>query len=150
MADDIRIPIPARSLSNSNTLPPKAIGVPCKNVSGRMKMMMFHPSQPNTRLNYCADVLDHIKRYGFAENIESGTPDTIEFMYDAFPGIEITGDCPTPKLPRSKIDGLHPYTYKAFLDALNYYLPRKRPQELFILRYVILRFFPSSRVLTTQ
>lgn len=150
MANDIRIPIPAPSLSKSNTVPPKAIGVPCKNVSGWMKMMIFFPSQPNTRLNYFSDVLDYIKSYGFTENIENGTPDTIEFMYDAFPGIEITGDCPTPKLPRSKIDGLHPYTYKAFLDALNYYLPRHRPQVLFILRYVILRIFPSSRVLTTQ
>ncbi|XP_022762433.1 uncharacterized protein LOC111308375 [Durio zibethinus] len=45
-----------------------------------------------------------------------------------------TTDPPRPKLPYPRIDGLHIYTYRAFLDALNFYLEKCDISELFHIR----------------
>ncbi|CAI9769759.1 unnamed protein product [Fraxinus pennsylvanica] len=41
---------------------------------------------------------------------------------------------PRPRLPYSRIDGLHIYTYRAFLDALNFYLRMPNLSDLFHVR----------------
>lgn len=41
---------------------------------------------------------------------------------------------PRPKLPYPRIDGLHIYTYRAFLDAVNFYLEMCDISELFHIR----------------
>ncbi|KAE8716804.1 cellulose synthase-like protein D4-like [Hibiscus syriacus] len=41
---------------------------------------------------------------------------------------------PRPKLPYPRIDGLHIYTYRAFLDAVNFYLDMCDISELFHVR----------------
>lgn len=46
-----------------------------------------------------------------------------------------TTEPPRPKLPYPWIDGLHIYTYRAFLDAVNYYLEMCDISELFHIRY---------------
>lgn len=131
MADDRRpIPIPP---------PNKTFGIPCRNISGQRKMALFHRSDPNSKLTYCSEVMSYIQNYGFKENTETSTVDTVHFMYDPpsprrrRSAIDRNPN-PTPKLPRSNIDGLHPYTYKGFLAAINHYLQNPRPEELFIIR----------------
>lgn len=52
-----------------------------------------------------------------------------------------TVEPPRPKLPYPRIDGLHIYTYRAFLDAVNFYLEMCDISELFHIRYSL--FFPS-------
>lgn len=39
-----------------------------------------------------------------------------------------------PKLPYPKIDGLHLYTYQAFIDAVNFYLEMSDISDLFHIR----------------
>ncbi|XP_038887596.1 uncharacterized protein LOC120077705 [Benincasa hispida] len=41
---------------------------------------------------------------------------------------------PTPRLPYPRIDGLHIYTYRAFLDAVNFYLEKFDISDLFHIR----------------
>lgn len=41
---------------------------------------------------------------------------------------------PRPRLPYPRIDGLHIYTYRAFIDAVNFYLERNDISELFHVR----------------
>ncbi|XP_022135814.1 uncharacterized protein LOC111007674 [Momordica charantia] len=41
---------------------------------------------------------------------------------------------PTPRLPHPRIDGLHIYTYRAFLDAVNFYLEKFDISDLFHIR----------------
>lgn len=43
---------------------------------------------------------------------------------------------PRPRLPYPRIDGLHIYTYAAFLDALNFYLRMTDISDLFHIRYL--------------
>ncbi|XVF01657.1 hypothetical protein REPUB_Repub04eG0107100 [Reevesia pubescens] len=45
-----------------------------------------------------------------------------------------TTEPPRPKLPYPRIDGLHIYTYRAFLDAVNFYLEMCDISELFHIR----------------
>ncbi|XWS54432.1 hypothetical protein CRYUN_Cryun10bG0089000 [Craigia yunnanensis] len=45
-----------------------------------------------------------------------------------------TMEPPRPKLPYPRIDGLHIYTYRAFLDAVNFYLEMCDISELFHIR----------------
>ncbi|GMJ06762.1 hypothetical protein like AT4G38213 [Hibiscus trionum] len=45
-----------------------------------------------------------------------------------------TAEPPRPKLPYPRIDGLHIYTYRAFLDAVNFYLEMCDISELFHVR----------------
>ncbi|GMJ12957.1 hypothetical protein like AT4G38213 [Hibiscus trionum] len=45
-----------------------------------------------------------------------------------------TVEPPRPKLPYPRIDGLHIYTYRAFLDAVNFYLEMCDISELFHIR----------------
>ena len=42
---------------------------------------------------------------------------------------------PRPKLPYPRIDGLHIYTYRAFIDAVNFYLEMGDFSDLFHIRY---------------
>ncbi|KAG4209038.1 Tubulin--tyrosine ligase [Gossypium arboreum] len=70
-----------------------------------------------------------------------------EYVYMASPGRSksssscLSGSCepstvepPRPKLPYPRIDGLHIYTYRAFLDAVNFYLEMCDISELFHIR----------------
>ncbi|XWS68371.1 hypothetical protein CRYUN_Cryun04dG0084200 [Craigia yunnanensis] len=73
-----------------------------------------------------------------------------EYVYWASPGVSwrsksssslssTSGEAPTtepprPKLPYPRIDGLHIYTYRAFLDAVNFYLEMCDTSELFHIR----------------
>ncbi|THG08654.1 hypothetical protein TEA_015524 [Camellia sinensis var. sinensis] len=41
---------------------------------------------------------------------------------------------PSPRLPYPRIDGLHIYTYTAFLDAVNFYLEMTNMSDLFHIR----------------
>ncbi|XP_023554620.1 uncharacterized protein LOC111811813 [Cucurbita pepo subsp. pepo] len=41
---------------------------------------------------------------------------------------------PIPRLPYPRIDGLHIYTYRAFLDAVNFYLEKFDISDLFHIR----------------
>lgn len=41
---------------------------------------------------------------------------------------------PRPRLPCRRIDGLHIYTYRAFIDAVNFYLEMDDISELFHIR----------------
>lgn len=41
---------------------------------------------------------------------------------------------PRPKLPYPKIDGLHLYTYQAFIDSVNLYLEMSNISDLFHVR----------------
>jgi hypothetical protein len=45
---------------------------------------------------------------------------------------------PRPRLPYPRIDGLHVYTYRAFLDSLNFYLHLPNISDLFQIRYSLL------------
>ncbi|XVF67109.1 hypothetical protein PTKIN_Ptkin10aG0094300 [Pterospermum kingtungense] len=45
-----------------------------------------------------------------------------------------TTETPRPKLPYPRIDGLHIYTYRAFLDAVNFYIEMCDISELFHVR----------------
>lgn len=72
-----------------------------------------------------------------------------EYVYRASPGFlwwwstkssSCLGEPPTtepprPKLPYPRIDGLHIYTYRAFLDAVNFYLEMCDISEVFHIRY---------------
>lgn len=50
---------------------------------------------------------------------------------------------PRPRLPYPRIDGLHIYTYRAFIDAVNFYLEMCDFSDLFHIRYAF-SFFPVS------
>ena len=52
-----------------------------------------------------------------------------------------TTEPPRPKLPYPRIDGLHIYTYRAFLDAVNFYVEMCDISELFHIRYGSFLFF---------
>ncbi|GAB4852997.1 hypothetical protein Ancab_017186 [Ancistrocladus abbreviatus] len=41
---------------------------------------------------------------------------------------------PKPRLPYQRIDGLHIYTYHAFIDAVNFYLQKRDISDLFHIR----------------
>ncbi|TXG65058.1 hypothetical protein EZV62_012052 [Acer yangbiense] len=45
---------------------------------------------------------------------------------------------PRIRLPYPRIDGLHIYTYRAFLDAINFYLDMNDISDLFHIRYTLL------------
>ncbi|XP_022726742.1 uncharacterized protein LOC111282774 [Durio zibethinus] len=45
-----------------------------------------------------------------------------------------TTEPPRPKLPYPRIDGLHIYTYRAFLDAVNFYVKMYDMSDLFHVR----------------
>ena len=44
------------------------------------------------------------------------------------------GAPPRPRLPYQRIDGLHVYTYRAFLDAVGFYLEMDDLSDLFHIR----------------
>ncbi|KAE8711765.1 cellulose synthase-like protein D4-like [Hibiscus syriacus] len=52
----------------------------------------------------------------------------------SFAGEPLKAEPPRPKLPYPRIDGLHIYTYRAFLDAVNFYLEMCDISELFHIR----------------
>lgn len=47
------------------------------------------------------------------------------------PHFVVKSPLPKPRLPYPRIDGLHLFTYKAFMDAVNFYLRRSYFSDLF-------------------
>lgn len=43
---------------------------------------------------------------------------------------------PKPRLPYPRVDGLHIYTYRAFIDAVDFYLGMSDFSDLFHIRFV--------------
>lgn len=50
-------------------------------------------------------------------------------------GVLTTETPPRPRLPYPRIDGLHIYTYQAFIDALTFYLHMTHISDLFHIRF---------------
>ncbi|XP_074288247.1 uncharacterized protein LOC141613413 [Silene latifolia] len=58
-----------------------------------------------------------------------------EYVYAAGAlAAELSIPLPRPKLPSHRIDGLHIYTYRAFIDAVNFYLDMDDISDLFHIR----------------
>lgn len=60
----------------------------------------------------------------------------VEYVYAAAAATTKSEDVAPPKarLPESRIDGLHIYTYRAFIDAVNFYLEMDDISTLFHIR----------------
>ncbi|KAL2455149.1 uncharacterized protein Fot_45955 [Forsythia ovata] len=58
----------------------------------------------------------------------------IEYLHSSS-GLTSDFPPPRPRLPYPRIDGLHIYTYRAFLDALNFYLRMPNLSDLLHVRY---------------
>ena len=78
---------------------------------------------------------------GFVALPHAGSPAWKEYVY-------VAGGCryllpaetplplpPRPRLPYPRIDGLHICTYRAFIDAVNFYLEMSNTSDLFHIRY---------------
>lgn len=75
---------------------------------------------------------------GFVALPHAGSPAWKEYVY-------VAGGCrhllppetplPRPRLPYPRIDGLHICTYRAFIDAVNFYLEMSDISDLFHIRY---------------
>lgn len=145
-SDDEIDDFPSPPSSPSNGYCRKAFGVPCPNISGQIKMALFHPSKPKIQLRSCLEVLGYIFSLGFEEDIDAGTMGWIHFMYkNPCPQGHAAdaGLCPTPKLPRCYIHGLHPYAYVGFVEALNHYLQKeiKHGRDIHNEVNIIMNFF---------
>ena len=81
---------------------------------------------------------------GFVALPSSDDDDWKEYVYCAGAGGWPPTEAPPPRtrLPYPRIDGLHIYTYTAFLEALDFYLHMNNISDLFHIRSV-LPPFPS-------
>ncbi|KAM3743711.1 hypothetical protein ACB098_07G167500 [Castanea mollissima] len=58
-----------------------------------------------------------------------------EYVYSAGGSrLSVETTPPKPRLPYPRIDGLHIYTYRAFIDAVNFYLDMSEISDLFHIR----------------
>lgn len=59
-----------------------------------------------------------------------------EYVYSAGGSrLSVETTPPKPRLPYPRIDGLHIYTYRAFIDAVNFYLDMSEISDLFHIRF---------------
>ena len=59
-----------------------------------------------------------------------------EYVYSAGGSrLSVETTPPKPRLPFPRIDGLHIYTYRAFIDAVNFYLDMSEISDLFHIRF---------------
>ncbi|KAL9231761.1 hypothetical protein vseg_006947 [Gypsophila vaccaria] len=67
-----------------------------------------------------------------------------EYVY-ATTGAVVASESPRPKLPSHRIDGLHVYTYRAFIDAVNFYLRMDDISNVFHVRGMPLHRIHDSK-----